>query len=99
MTTQSCRRMTAVLALLFSFVVLPVARAEWKIKSVETTPGSAGGVEYRRYSLGDSGSDRTAEMRLTFFSAEKVNLRVIDQPGSDRRTRRGYGSGRFRCRA
>ena len=71
------------LALALAFLLLlPAARADWTVKSLDRQPGPAGAVEYRHYSLGEAASGSEAEVQLALFSNKNTTLRVIDQPDS-----------------
>jgi uncharacterized protein YigE (DUF2233 family) len=70
-------------ALAFLFFLLPVARADWAVTSLERQSGPNGALEYRHYSLGETDSGNKIEVQLALFSSKGAALRVIDQPGFD----------------
>lgn len=85
MMRPQARRGAAALALVIAFVLALPARAEWTVNSLQRQPGPGEAIEYRHYSLGTAGSSREVELRLALFSQERATLRVIDQPGSERK--------------
>ena len=73
------------LALVCAFCFSPLARADWAVTSLKRQPGANPAIEYLHFSLGKADSGSEVEVQLALFSRKRATLRVIDQPGSDRR--------------
>ena len=65
-------------ALLVLFVAS--AQAAWTISSSETEKGAAGGIEHRRITLTETGTEDEATLDLALFSMKSATVRVIDNP-------------------
>ena len=66
------------------FLFLTSAQGEWQVASLDRKPCTLAGAEYRHYSLGEAGTGGEAEVQLIIFSPKNAELRVIDQPGSEK---------------
>ena len=84
MVRRRWRLSAAALTLVFLACLVPAARAEWTVNSLERLAGADGAIEYRHYSLGKSDSGTEVEVQLALFSSKSATLRVIDQPDSSR---------------
>ncbi|MEO8043803.1 MAG: phosphodiester glycosidase family protein [Spartobacteria bacterium] len=86
----------AALALVFTFLLPSEAgAADWEVNSLERQPGANGAIEYLHFSLGKADSRDDVEVQLALFARKNATLRVIDQPGSDRRLAEIMAGGKF----
>ena len=65
------------------FAVASVARADWKVLSVESDPGR-GGIEHRHVTVEETAAGRRVDVHFPIFSAKSCTLRVIDNPEGEK---------------
>jgi len=65
------------------FAVASVARADWKVLSVESDPGR-GGIEHRHVAVEETAAGRRVDVHFAIFSAKSCTLRVIDNPEGEK---------------
>jgi exopolysaccharide biosynthesis protein len=74
---------TALAAALLLLVLDGPARADWTVRSSESEPGIAAGVERQHIVVSDTATGDEARIELALFSAKSVAVRVVDNPGGD----------------
>ena len=65
------------------FAVASVARADWKVLSVESDPGR-GGIEHRHVAVEETAAGRRVDVHFAIFSAKSCTLRIIDNQAGEK---------------